>query len=35
MTVSDWVLSKFSPWEMQILRDEIYPIVSEKIIHWI
>lgn len=35
MGVSDWVLSKFSPSETDILRDEVVPLISEKILHWL
>ena len=33
--VSDWVLSKFQKWELEVLKDETFLTVREKIEEWI
>ena len=34
-SVSDWVLSRFKSEELEQLESDIFPIVQEKIIHWL
>lgn len=35
MSVSDWVLSRFQPAELEILKTTVYPIVRDTLIDWI